>query len=457
MNRIIILSVIIVFFCIQVSGQCSNPDCGSDFAICGNTAQLNVQNATTGYWTAYSGSSLLVPAPTFSPSASSATANVSLAGELHDRQFASFVWTDNSGPCTDTVVVEFVEIPVVYAGPDKDVCGNCTQLEAVSGGFGGAWLPNGAAFDNYANLNTEACVNQYIPKTFTWLETNNANTNSLSCSDMDEVVVTFWRQPTAVILTDEVDSVACGLTFHDLHAENPGSGVTGRWWHHDPEITFPIEGNYIASITVPNYGYHDFYWIVETGPELMPGFCVDTAGPFRIHFIDEHPIHAGIDRVIFGYECQLEGTSVSETNPYTDCNYFWSSEAALFEDLNDLQTNVTVSEYGEYEFVLFSSYINMTGCTDSDTVKINFRDPIYQGIDDESVVDFKIFPNPAWDYITIQSDKNISSIQIFDISGKLLTSTDTDFDFIDVSALKQGLYRLAIYTADTVYIKNFIK
>jgi hypothetical protein len=52
MKKIILIPLFSFLFTVAVFGQCSNPNCGSDFAICGNTAELSVQNATTGYWTA---------------------------------------------------------------------------------------------------------------------------------------------------------------------------------------------------------------------------------------------------------------------------------------------------------------------------------------------------------------------------------------------------------------------
>ncbi len=353
--------------------------------------------------------------------------------------------------------MEFVEVPVVNAGPDKDVCGNCTTLDGITGGFGGSWLPNGCDFDDWSDENTEVCSAAYGARTFTWLESNSSITSSLSCSDIDDVVLTFWRKPTANILTDEADSVACGLTFDNLRAEHPGSDVVGRWWHHDPEITFPIVGYYIASVTVPNYGYHDFYWIEETGPALMPGFCADTAGPLTIHFLDEHPIHAGFDRDVFGYECQLEGASLSELNPYTDCTYFWSSEGVVFDDSHDLQSNISVSEYGMYELVLHSSYVNMSSCTASDTVNINFRDPIYSMVDGNENVDFEIFPNPAQDYIRLSQNENYSLVQIFDINGKLVKIVDSGFDKIDVSDFEQGLYIVVVNANDSVLTGKFVR
>lgn len=641
MKKILIVSVLVIFCCLNVLGQCTNPDCGEDFEVCGVVAELSVTNATTGFWSALLDGVPLIDE--FTPNITLTEIIVTIGAFSEPHMTYQFVWHDDSGPCNDTVAItfarmpvasvgitqlaevcgmefifnadtlgygwaefewsspylyvvfsdaslpnseviipneafgdiahvsidfvwtatnlacystdtmyvtfyqrpvanaglddaicgnqyvfgaefsipesenytpsgvwygalgpvgescdinsiynnnsevtvsgigiwrffrrennsmlpscfsidtvqiEFVEIPVIYAGEDKDVCGPCAQLEGVSAGFGGSWMPNGADYDDYSNQNTEACVNVYGPKSFVWLESNSALTSALSCTDLDTVVITFWRIPTANILTDEADSTACGLTFDHLRAENPGTGIYGHWWTENPAVIFtPL--NLETSVTVPSYGYHDFYWIEESGPEYMPnGWCADTAGPLTIHFLNEHPIYAGFDHDVFGYECQLEGSSVSETNPYTDCTYFWNAEDVLFDDSHDLQANISVSEYAIYELVLYSSYVNMSSCTASDTVNINFRDPIYIGVNESAKGDFEVFPNPAGNYITILSDKIINSVQIFDINGKLLKSVSENYEDIDISDFGQGMYFILINTEGGVLKKRFVR
>jgi hypothetical protein len=549
MKKILIASILVILFSQNILGQCSNPDCGEDLDVCGQTADLTVISATTGFWSAYlDGTPATV---SFIPDNTSTSVEITIGEFTEPLLQLEFVWIDQSGPCTDTVLVnfyrkpdanaglddavcgnqyvfgaefsipesenytpsgvwyygsgpvggmcdinapynnnswvlvsgvgiwsfcrkemnsllpscystdtvqiEFVEIPVISAGNDKDVCGPCTQMGAVGGWYNGSWLPApGTIFEDYTDPNTEACVSVYGPKSFVWLESNSALTSTLSCTDKDTVVITFWREPTANILTDETDSTACGLTFYHLRAENPGTGIYGRWWNENPAVIFtPL--NLETSVTVPSYGYYDFYWIEETGPLFMPDFCSDTAGPLTIHFLNEHPIFAGFDHDVFGFECELSGSSITETDPYADCNYLWICNNADIESNTSLQTNVTVSEYGIYEFILISHYVNMYSCTDADTVKINFRDPIYQGVENEISEVLKIFPNPAGDYISILSDKIINSVQIFDINGKLLKSVSDSFEDIDISGFEQGMYFVLIYTDDEVLKKKFVK
>ena len=63
---------------------------------------------------------------------------------------------------------------------------------------------------------------------------------------------------------------------------------------------------------------------------------------------------------------------------------------------------------------------------------------------------FKIYPNPATNYISIeQIEKNgitLQSVQILDSSGKWIKSVKDNFNQIDVSSLSKGMYLFVIQT-----------
>lgn len=58
--------------------------------------------------------------------------------------------------------------------------------------------------------------------------------------------------------------------------------------------------------------------------------------------------------------------------------------------------------------------------------------------------EISLYPNPANDYVTIESNYSISSIQIFDISGKLMETyrTDKKSNKINISKYNKGIYIL---------------
>lgn len=63
---------------------------------------------------------------------------------------------------------------------------------------------------------------------------------------------------------------------------------------------------------------------------------------------------------------------------------------------------------------------------------------------------FKIYPNPATDYVAIEQKETngvtLQSVQILDSSGKWIKSVKDNFNRIDVSSLSKGLYLFVIQT-----------
>lgn len=69
---------------------------------------------------------------------------------------------------------------------------------------------------------------------------------------------------------------------------------------------------------------------------------------------------------------------------------------------------------------------------------------------------FEIYPNPVSSILTIKSEKNIDSIEIFDAFGRLVI-TKKFKNFIDVSGLQSGTYLMKICSENTIENIKFIK
>jgi len=268
---------------------------------------------------------------------------------------------------TDTVQIEFVEVPIVEVGEDQDVCGNCITLE---NGLNGTWLPGNYYFDPVTN---QACVNTYGTTAFIWQESNYATTQSLTCNYLDSVNITFWRKPTPNILTDPADSIACGLTYYNLMAEEPNEEITGYWYCINAGIQYGDKFSHNTWAKVPYYGYYDFYWRELTGPNLTSGFCTDTAGPLRIHFVEPPIANAGGDTIFCGLTGQLNAIPSIGTGTWSTS----STEYISFEDINDPNTTITSTiintenpDQPYFEVIWTENYTN--GCTDADTIKVVF-------------------------------------------------------------------------------------
>ena len=291
----------------------------------------------------------------------------------------------------DTVTVEFMEIPNVRAGDDFNVCGLDFQLNAISShvdgdNISGTWmsLTGGTdAFTDCTDPHTTGHYSAYGEATFLWTETNHPHIqteNEETCSASDEVVVTFYEVPSAVISMNEGDTVTCSLTASFLlRAEDPGDGISGYWYEVSPMTMFgPNNQTYnqpVTTVKVPTYGPHDFYWIEYTGPDGDPRFCKDTAGPWTITFLEEPVADITRDSITF---CGYDGQLTVNFNGVGEGRWSSNTSASIltFDDRSDpntfihtiVQNDTTANPYYE----VYWSVQNTEYCTSKDTAKVVF-------------------------------------------------------------------------------------
>lgn len=70
-----------------------------------------------------------------------------------------------------------------------------------------------------------------------------------------------------------------------------------------------------------------------------------------------------------------------------------------------------------------------------------------------------VFPNPTKDFIKISAKTNITSIQLFDIEGRILQTIleNKNATTLNLSANQKGVYFLKIVTAEGAGIEKIIK
>ncbi len=80
------------------------------------------------------------------------------------------------------------------------------------------------------------------------------------------------------------------------------------------------------------------------------------------------------------------------------------------------------------------------------------------GIDGYELNNFAIYPNPTSEVVNLKGNEGaISSLEIVDLSGKVLSVQTQSLDLIDVSRLAAGSYFLRIHTPDMMHTLKFIK
>ena len=92
----------------------------------------------------------------------------------------------------------------------------------------------------------------------------------------------------------------------------------------------------------------------------------------------------------------------------------------------------------------------------AETFEVTIDDCV--GFEDIGTVNLKIYPNPAKDQITIQSERMIISLRIVDVTGREVLSEKTlskSFK-LNTSTLKPGIYLLLIETEETTVNKRIV-
>jgi bifunctional DNase/RNase len=66
------------------------------------------------------------------------------------------------------------------------------------------------------------------------------------------------------------------------------------------------------------------------------------------------------------------------------------------------------------------------------------------------------FQNPATEYVRISSKIAIDRVEIYDMLGKLVSSTNVDTNKVDIKKLSKGIYLLAVYFGTEKIVKKLI-
>lgn len=68
-----------------------------------------------------------------------------------------------------------------------------------------------------------------------------------------------------------------------------------------------------------------------------------------------------------------------------------------------------------------------------------------------------VYPNPAIDVITIESDVKIEQFQVFSITGQLMIAESTQGNAINIEALTPGIYFLRVTADSKIATSRFVK
>lgn len=123
------------------------------------------------------------------------------------------------------------------------------------------------------------------------------------------------------------------------------------------------------------------------------------------------------------------------------CTYIPS----LTENSNLMEVKVNCDEKLKYEQFSSNSITFTENCAVAATQESDFAKK------------FKIYPNPAKDFIAIETKEKIIEVSVFDYSGKLVSKYQDNFNTISVNHLAKGNYVMKIKTAENIFNYKLIK
>ena len=119
---------------------------------------------------------------------------------------------------------------------------------------------------------------------------------------------------------------------------------------------------------------------------------------------------------------------------------------------------------GHYNVSFYANgYIHKTISVDiTDGAAFPLDVQLVQGYDPETIIEsdnnsFSLYPNPVADKLFIGSDRNLSIVEVYDVSGKLVLTKKNIVGLVDVSALKAGQYIIKVYSGEEVSQSKFVK
>ena len=117
---------------------------------------------------------------------------------------------------------------------------------------------------------------------------------------------------------------------------------------------------------------------------------------------------------------------------WIDCDNFYAPiPGEVYRSFTPISNGNYAVELIEYNCIKFSDCVPIT------TIGIRERNTIQN---------FRIYPNPSFDYLTITGSLGTYSINVIDLTGRVIITTDmtTDSLQLDVSSLTQGVYLLRV-------------
>ena len=154
------------------------------------------------------------------------------------------------------------------------------------------------------------------------------------------------------------------------------------------------------------------------------------------------------EEICLGDPITLNVEAYGGTGDYT---YSWTP-AELLDDADSQNPTATPTEAGE---VTFTVTVDDGIDTAEATVTILVKDCI--GVEEQSLNNVNIYPNPAQDFIMIDSE-NVEYAEIIDIYGRVITSAEINGETrIEMSDFADGIYYVRLHSNGKTAVQKVVK
>ena len=210
-------------------------------------------------------------------------------------------------------------------------------------------------------------------------------------------------------------------------------------------FNYPINNQLASNLYIATFGNLDSYYLTPTKDYLQLNSIAmennpDNANTFSFDLINNVDWTANSDQ------------------PWLNLSFLSLTEKNNFKNL--------ISGNGDAKIIM-SATTNTSGASRSATVVVSGT-----GVDSKSIIVTQsfilatgetktfvttLYPNPTSDILNIETKQNISKIEVYDLSGRLVRSAAGKDKQISVSALNKGTYFIKLYTDNGVISSKFIK
>lgn len=192
----------------------------------------------------------------------------------------------------------------------------------------------------------------------------------------------------------------------------------------------------------PNQSYNNFFFRGHPplGGQVLSTLMIDALSP--IYVVNAHELEAVEQDSLF-YEKKQQCISLSATASATMDSVWWEQVGVgiISQQLNAgvvcVDSNATFIVHGIGTDSTCAGYL-----PSSDTVRVRFYDPTSWQPEVVQKTMFKVYPNPAKDYFTIEAEQT-GTFQLFNSLGQLVLTKEINQGSnttLDVSGFSSGVY-----------------